>query len=107
MKNKQLSRLFDEIGDMLDFLGENPFRIRSYKRAAQIINGLSDDIETLYKSGKLLEIKGIGESLFSKIDEFIKTGEIRKHKELKQKIPEGILELLRVPYLGPATLRTL
>lgn len=107
MKNKQLSIIFDEIGDMLDFLGENPFRVRSYKRAAQIINGLNDDIETLYNSGALSHIKGIGEGLLSKIEEFIKTGEIKHHKELKDKIPPGILELLNVPYLGPATLRTL
>lgn len=107
MKNKQLSNIFDEIGNMLDFLGENPFRIRSYKRAAQIIDGLNDDIEKLYYSGRLSEIKGIGEGLLSKIEEFLKTGTIHFHKELKEKIPQGILELLNVPYLGPATLRTL
>lgn len=107
MKNKQLSIIFNEIGDMLDFLGDNPFRVRSYKRAAQIINGLNDDIETLFNSGALSQIKGIGEGLLTKIEEFIKTGEVHYHKELREKIPSGILELLNVPYLGPATLRTL
>ncbi|GAB4437206.1 MAG: DNA polymerase/3'-5' exonuclease PolX [bacterium] len=107
MKNKELSIIFEEIGDMLGFLGENPFRVRTYKRAAQIINGLNDDIEILHKEGKLKEIKGFGESLLSKIDEYINTGSIQLHSELKEKIPSGILELLNVPYLGPATLRTL
>lgn len=107
MKNKHLSIIFDEIGDMLDFMGENSFRIRTYKRAAQIINGLNDDIENLYRNGKLKEIKGIGESLLSKIDEYIKTGKVHLHTELKERIPQGILDLLNVPYLGPATLRTL
>ncbi len=107
MKNKQLSIIFNEIGDMLDFLGDNPFRVRSYKRAAQIINGLNDDIETLFNSGALSKIKGIGEGLLTKIEEFIKTGEVHYHKELREKIPSGLLELLNVPYLGPATLRTL
>lgn len=107
MKNKDLSVIFDEIGDMLDFLGENPFRVRTYKRAAQIIYGLNDDIDTLFKIGKIAEIKGIGESILSKIEEFLNTGQIHLYNELKSKIPPGILELMNVPYLGPATLRTL
>lgn len=107
MKNEDLSVIFDEIGDMLDFLGENPFRVRTYKRAAQIIYGLNDDIDTLFKTGKLAEIKGIGESILSKIEEFLNTGQIHLYNELKSKIPPGILELMNVPYLGPATLRTL
>lgn len=107
MKNKEIARIFDELGDMLEFLGENPFRARAYKRASQIIYGLPEDIEKLYKSGKLSEIKGIGESIIQKVGEFIEKGKISAYEEYRSKIPEGLLELLSVPYIGPVTLRTL
>ncbi len=107
MKNKEIAKIFDELGDMLEFLGENPFRARAYKRASQIIYGLPEDIEKLYSSGKLSEIKGIGESIIHKIGEFIETGKISAYDEYRSKIPEGLLELLSVPYIGPVTLRTL
>lgn len=107
MKNKEIAKLFDELGDILEFLGENPFRARAYKRAAQIIYGLSEDIETLYKSGKIQEVRGIGESILQKIGEYLETGKIKAYEEYKSKIPEGLLELLSVPYIGPSTLRTL
>lgn len=107
MKNKEIARIFDELGDMLEFLGENPFRARAYKRASQIIYGLPEDVENLYKSGKLSEIKGIGESIIQKIGEYIEKGKISVYEEYRSKIPEGLLELLSVPYIGPVTLRTL
>lgn len=107
MKNKEIARIFDELGDMLEFLGENPFRARAYKRASQIIYGLPEDIENLYKSGKLSEIKGIGESIIQKIGEYLEKGKISAYEEYRSKIPEGLLELLSVPYIGPVTLRTL
>ncbi|MCX7991673.1 MAG: DNA polymerase/3'-5' exonuclease PolX [Proteobacteria bacterium] len=107
MKNYELAKIFDEMGDILDFLGENPFRVRTYKRASQIIYGLSDDIEILFKSGKLAEIKGIGESILSKVEEFLKTGKIHNYEELKAKVPQGILELLNIPGIGPKGLKAL
>lgn len=107
MKNKDIAKLFDELGDMLEFLGENPFRTRAYKRAAQIIYGLPEDVELLFKSGRLANIKGIGEGIIQKIGEFLEKGHISAYDEYKSKIPEGLLELLSVPYIGPVTLRTL
>ncbi|MCX7769469.1 MAG: DNA polymerase/3'-5' exonuclease PolX [Proteobacteria bacterium] len=107
MKNKEIAKIFDEMGDMLEFLGENPFRARAYKRASQIIYGLPEDIENLYKSGKLSEIKGIGESIIQKVGEYLDKGKISAYEEYRSKIPEGLLELLSVPYIGPVTLRTL
>lgn len=107
MKNYELAKIFDEIGDILDFLGENPFRVKTYKRASQIIYGLPDDIEVLFKSGKLAEIKGIGESILAKVEEFLKTGRVHHYEELKAKVPEGILELLNIPGIGPKGLKAL
>ncbi len=107
MKNKEIAKIFDELGDMVEFLGENPFRARAYKRAAQIIYGLSEDVEKLYKTGKLSEIKGIGEGISQKIGEYLEKGKISTYEEYKSRIPEGLLELLSIPYIGPITLRTL
>jgi len=107
MKNKEIANIFDELGDMVEFLGENPFRARAYKRAAQIIYGLSEDVEKLYKTGKLSEIKGIGEGIIQKIGEYLEKGKISVYEEYKSRIPEGLLELLSIPYIGPVTLRTL
>lgn len=107
MKNYEIAKIFDEMGDILDFLGENPFRVRTYKRASQIIYGLPDDVEVLFKSGKLSEIKGIGESILAKVEEFLRTGKIHQYEELKAKIPPGILELLNIPGIGPKGLKTI
>lgn len=106
MKNREIAKIFNEIADLLEIKGENPFRVRAYRRAAQNIDGLPQSVEDMPKE-KLLKIPGIGQDLAGKIEEYLKTGEIQAHVELKKEVPEGLLTLLSVPGLGPKTAKLL
>jgi DNA polymerase (family 10) len=100
MKNQQIAHIFNEMAELLELKGENVFRIRAYRRAAQNIDGLSRDVTTL-SDDELGAIPGIGKDLVGKIREFLEKGSIARHEELKKEIPGGVLDLLRVPGLGP------
>jgi len=104
-KKKELARIFERIADILEFLGDNPFRIRTYRRVAKILENLPMDLETALESGYIYKIKGIGGATISKIEEFLKTGTLRKYEELKQKVPLELLELMEIPGVGPKTLK--
>ena len=104
-KNKELSKIFERMADILEFLGENPYRIRTYRRVANLIGELSEDVETAFYTKKLHGMPGIGESTLLKIEEYLKTGTIKKYEELRKIVPEDLLELLDVPGIGPKTLK--
>src|SRR5208337_2007567 len=106
MKNQEIAKIFNEIADLLELKGENPFRIRAYRRAALNIEGLTKNIEELSHED-ILNIPGIGQDLASKMEEYIKTGMIQAHEKLKQEIPGGLSTLLSVPGLGPKTSKLL
>lgn len=107
MKNQEVARIFNDIADILEIKGENPFRIRAYRKAAQNIESLSQDLGSLIEEKKLEEIPGIGKDLAQKIEEIISTGRLRFHEDLKKEIPEGLVDLLSVPGLGPKTAKLL
>ena len=106
MKNREIARIFSEMADILEIKGDNPFKIRAYRRAALNIEGLSKGVDDLTHE-ELREIPGIGEELSAKIEEYTRTGSIHAHDRLKSEIPPGLLALLAVPGLGPKTARLL
>lgn len=106
MKNRELSRIFNEIADRLEIMGDNPFRIRAYRRAAMNVEGLPKSIEDVPEK-ELSQIPGIGRDLAGKITEYLKTGKIRAYEELKSELPKELLALLSVPSLGPKTAQLL
>ncbi len=102
MKNIGISNIFNKIADLLEIKGENPFRIRAYRKAAFNINSMGKDISSLSKE-ELLKIPGIGRDLAGKIDEYLMTGRVEAYERLKVEIPESLVTLLDVPGLGPKT----
>ena len=104
-RNKKLAEIFERMADILEFLGDNPFRIRTYRRVAKVIENLPMDVGEALESGYLYKIKGIGGSTIAKIEEFLKTGTLQKYEELRKKVPEGLLELMEIPGVGPKTLK--
>lgn len=102
MKNQEIARIFNGIADLLEINAENPFRVRAYRRAAQNIDGFTKDVAELTKE-QLIEIPGIGADLAGKIAEIVKTGRLKDYEELKKQVPEGLTQLLTVPWLGPKT----
>ena len=106
MKNQEIAKIFNDIADILEIKGENPFRIRAYRRAAQNIEGLTKDVSEIPKE-ELMEVPGIGKDLAGKIEEYIKTGMMQAYEDLKKEVPEGLSQLLSVPSLGPKTAKLL
>ena len=101
MKNKVLSELFDQMADVMEILGEDRFRINSYRKVARVIGELPTDVEALLASGELANVPGVGKSSLAKIEEFVKTGAIKAHQELLAKIPPELPTLLTIPGMGP------
>ncbi len=106
MKNKEIASIFNDIADILEIKGDNPFRIRAYKRAALALESLSKDVAETSKE-ELLKIPGIGQDLAGKIEEYVNTGRIQAYEDIKKEIPEGLSALLKVPGLGPKTAKLL
>jgi DNA polymerase (family 10) len=107
MKNLEIARLFDQMADGLEIKGDNPFRIRAYRRAAQNLETLTEDLEAVASQGRLEEIPGIGADLAGKIREYLDTGRIAEIAAITRRIPRGVLELMNVPGIGPKTARLL
>ncbi len=105
MKNKEISRIFSRIADALEIKGEIAFKVLAYRKAARVIEDLSEDIETIYEQGRLQEISGIGSGIAKKIEEYIKTGQMTKYQEALSDIPETLLELLEIQNLGAKTIK--
>lgn len=93
----------EAIGELLEIRGKenDAFRIRAYKRAAQILRDHVSEIEERVKQGTLTQLSGIGEAIAEKVEEYVKTGKIKAYEDLKKTIPDGLLDILRVPGLGP------
>src|SRR5215468_4733113 len=103
MRNLEISLIFNQIADLLEIQGANPFRVRAYRRAAANVEGLADNIETIALNGTLRNITGIGEDLANKIEEYIRTGRMEFHEQLKQEIPLGLAKIVEIPSVGPKT----
>ena len=103
MTNATIAAVFEEIADLLDFQGANPFRVRAYRNAARTIHDLSESVAAIAqdKGRKLTDIDGIGDDLALKIATLLETSELPMLKELRAEVPESVLALLRIPGLGP------
>jgi DNA polymerase (family 10) len=107
MANATLSAIFSQMADVMEILGEDRFRINSYRTVARVIQEMPTDVEFLLETGRLAETPGIGKSSLAKIEEFVKTSEIKAHRELLAKLPPTLLDLLTIPGVGPKSVKTL
>jgi DNA polymerase (family 10) len=106
--NATVSAIFEQIADLLDIQGANPFRIRAYRNAARTIGGLGSDVKTMLEKGvDLRELPGIGDDLAAKIREIVETGKSAFLDRLQKQVPPAVTELLRIPGLGPKRVRAL
>src|SRR6267378_524635 len=109
MQNPDIARLFDEVADLLEIQDANPFRVRAYRNAARTIRDFPEPIADRVRAGTkdLTDIAGIGDDLAEKITAIVTTGELPLRKELASKLPAGLLDLLRIPGLGPKRVKLL
>jgi DNA polymerase (family 10) len=103
-RNREISDIFDEIADVLEFKGEVRFRVNAYRRASRALQDLREDVVTIWKEGRLKEIPGIGEGMAEKIEEYLSTGKMKRYEELAREVPSELVELLSIQGLGPKTL---
>jgi DNA polymerase (family 10) len=101
LENIDVARIFDDIADTLELKDENPFRIRSYRRAARVIRDMPEDVKSLLEAGELTNVQGIGASLAEKIEEMVKTGTCKFYEEIKKESVYSLTELLNIPGVGP------
>jgi DNA polymerase (family 10) len=105
MDRAEVSEALEEIALLLQLKGENPFKARAYQSAARTILGLAEDLDALVASGRLASLKGIGEAISEKVATLVATGSLPYLEELRAEVPRGLLDLLRVPGLGPKRAR--
>lgn len=103
---KDISRILEEIAMLLEIKGENPFKSRAYYNAAKAISGI-EDLDRVIKEKRLKEIKGIGDAISKKIEEYYQTGKMDYYEELKRDVPISLLELMEIPNLGPKKIKVL
>ena len=104
--NKDLSNIFRKMGAIYEFL-DDKFRSLAYYKAADILEDLPDDVRNYILNGKLYSIRGIGQGIATKIEEYVETGKIQKYEELKNLVPEEFIELMDLKGIGPKTLKRL
>jgi DNA polymerase (family 10) len=102
-----MARVFREIGDMLEILGEVVYKSVAYRRVADAIERYPDDVAALVRAGAPPKLPGAGAAIGAKIAELAETGELAYHAKLRAQVPEGLLDILRVPGVGPRTVKQL
>ncbi len=102
------AKVLEEIAVLLELKGENPFKSRAYYGAARIVEMIGEEeLKRLVLEDKLKEVKGIGAAIDEKLKELILTGSLPYYDELKESVPAGLLDILKVPGLGPRKVRSL
>jgi DNA polymerase (family X) len=102
--NREIARVFDDISRLLEVKQQSPFKIRAYHNAARAIAALSEELRDIVaRGGDLRDIPGVGEAISSKAIELVTSGRLEYFEKLKQSTPEGVLELMEVPGIGPRT----
>ena len=104
MNNSQIAELFENIAGLLDMKAESVFTVRAYQRAARTIERLPAELDQMLHADKdLKELPGIGQAISDKITELVNTGRLTYYESLKAEFPEGILDLMHIPGMGPKT----
>lgn len=107
MRNDEVAAILYEIADLLEMSEEDRFRPISYRRAARSVEALAEGVEDLARRGRLREIPGVGEAISEKIQKYLTEGKLDYLEELRRRFPPGLMEIMRIPGVGPKTARQL
>src|SRR5690349_13723279 len=103
MTNRDIAAAFDQVADLLEFQGANPFRVRAYRNGARKIGQLTEPLTAIAadEQRKLTDLDGIGKDLADKIRSLLETGKLPMLEQLQAEVPPGVVLLSRVPGVGP------
>jgi DNA polymerase (family 10) len=101
LTNREIADVFHAIADTMEILGEDRFRTQAYRRAGDALADLPEPLTSYRARGELGAIPGVGKAITDKIAELLDTGQLKFYEKLRAKVPAGVLEMLRVPNLGP------
>jgi DNA polymerase (family X) len=107
LTNHQIAEVFRAITESMEILGEDRFRTQAYRRASEALTDLPQPLAYYRERGELADIPGVGKAIAEKIGELLDTGHLQFYEKLRARIPAGVLEMLRVPNLGPRTVARL
>ena len=108
VQNAEIAAMFDQAADLLEIQGENQFRVRAYRRAARVVEGLPRGIKAMLAAQEdLSELPGIGKDLAGKIADIVKTGHFKLLEQLKKKLPGQLGDMAALPGLGPKRIKLL
>ena len=100
--NSYIGDVFNELADLLEIEGSNPFRIRAYRNAARVVSSWPQSISGMIKKGEEIpKIPGLGADLTEKVEEICSTGTLTLLKEVEKRVPRALSALLKIPGLGP------
>lgn len=101
LSNHELAEVFQTIANLLEVKGEVIYKILAYRKAADSLNSLGQDVTEYWREGNLTKIPGVGKAIADKIDELLTTGRLEYLEELRAEVPDSLAKLLEVPDLGP------
>lgn len=107
MTKEDVAAALDEIGTLLQLKGENDFRVRAYTNGARVVSQIEGDFTAIVRDGKLSAVRGIGDTLEEKIKTLVTTGRLPFLDDLRASVPPGLVELLRLPGVGPKKVKAL
>lgn len=107
MDRHAVAAILDEMGTLLELQGANPFKSRAFHTSARSLEALTLDLATLVREGRVREIKGIGESIAAIVSDLVETGVSAEYQNLRQSVPEGLMQMLRIEGLGPKRVKLL
>ncbi len=108
LHNYEIGKIISKLADLLDISGENQFKVRAYRNAAQSISNSSQSIPDMIKQGKdISKIPGIGKSIADNVKEYVETGYIKRLEEVEKNVPGELTEMMKMTQLGPSRVKSL
>ncbi|MBA3827194.1 MAG: hypothetical protein H0X24_25285, partial [Ktedonobacterales bacterium] len=107
MENALIARALEDVGTLIELAEDNPFRARAYHNAARVVEKLPEDAGTMQASGTLAKVPGLGKEMLGHVREYLATGRLTILDELTASIVPGLIDMLRIPGLGPKRIRLL
>jgi DNA polymerase (family X) len=107
VENRQIARTLEEIAALSEIAGENPHKIRAYRKAAATLGAATEDVAALSRAGKVTTLAGVGKGIGAVLDEIVATGSSSELLELQTRVPASLLDVAKIGGLGPGRVRTL